>query len=348
MANIIDDYSKDLSKNQKECDHIKGGDCRRNILKLAREVFVIEAESITNLIERLGKPFEEAIDMLYNCKGRVIVTGMGKSGLVGKKIAATFTSTGTPSYFLHPAESTHGDSGVITREDIVLAISNSGETSELLQLLPLIKRFGVKMIAMTGKLNSTLAQKSDVTLDISVEKEACPLNLAPTASTTATLAMGDALAVCLLEKRGFGAEDFLLFHPSGALGKGVFWKVEDLMVKGENLPVVAMETKFQDAIQVITDKKLGVTVVVDEAGALKGLLTDGDIRRALQKHTEISGLKVKDVMTMGAKTIDKDAFAAQALQIMEKYSITSLVISDAGGIPEGILHIHHLLKAGVA
>lgn len=319
-----------------------------NILKLAREVFVIEAESITNLIEKLGKPFEEAIDMLYNCKGRVIVTGMGKSGLIGKKIAATFSSTGTPSYFLHPAESTHGDSGVITRDDIVLAISNSGETSELLQLLPLIQRFGVKMISLTGKLNSTLAQRSDVALDISVEKEACPLNLAPTASTTATLAMGDALAVCLLEKRGFSAEDFLLFHPSGALGKGVFWKVEDLMVKGEDLPVVNMENKFQDAIQVITDKKLGVAVVVDEKGMLKGLLTDGDIRRALQKHTEISGLKVKDVMTIGAKTIAKDAFAAQALQIMEKYSITSLVIAKPDGTPEGILHIHHLLKAGVA
>ncbi len=319
-----------------------------NILKLAKEVFVIEAQSITNLIERLGVPFEEAINLLYSCKGRVIVTGMGKSGLIGKKIAATFSSTGTPSYFLHPAESTHGDSGVITKEDIILAISNSGETSELLQLLPLIKRFGVKMIAMTGKLNSTLSQKADVTLDISVKREACPLNLAPTASTTATLAMGDALAVCLLEKRGFSAEDFLLFHPSGSLGKGVFWKVEDLMTTGENLPIVNMETNFRDAIQEITLKKLGVTVVVDDNCLLKGLLTDGDIRRALQKHSEISGLKVKDVMTMNAKTIDKNAFAAQALQIMEKYSITSLVIIKQDGTPEGILHIHSLLKAGVA
>ena len=319
-----------------------------NILKLAKEVFIIEAESITNLIEKLGQPFEEAINLLYNCKGRVIVTGMGKSGLIGKKIAATFSSTGTPSYFLHPAESTHGDSGVITREDIVLAISNSGETSELLQLLPLIKRFGVKMISMTGKLNSTLAKKSEVTLDVSVEKEACPLNLAPTASTTATLAMGDALAVCLLEKRGFSAEDFLLFHPSGSLGKGVFWKVEDLMIKEEKLPVVSMENDFREAIREITDKKLGVTIVVDENGALKGLLTDGDIRRALQKYTDISGLKVKDVMTMGAKIIEKDAFAAQALQIMEKFSITSLIITKPNGIPEGILHIHSLLKAGVA
>lgn len=320
----------------------------KKILELAKEVFITEAASITNLIDRLGDSFEEAINLLYACKGRVIITGMGKSGHIGKKIAATFSSTGTPSYFLHPAESTHGDSGVITREDIVLAISNSGETSELLQLLPLIKRFGVKMIALTGKQNSTLSQKSDVTLDISVEKEACPLNLAPTASTTATLAMGDALAVCLLEKRGFTAKDFLLFHPSGSLGKGVFWKVEDLMVKEDSLPIVSTENMFRESIQEISSKKLGLAVVVDETGKLKGLLTDGDIRRALQKYSDISGLKVKDVMTIGAKTIEKGALAAQALQIMEKYSITSLVILNQDGVPEGLLHIHHLLKAGVA
>ena len=273
---------------------------------------------------------------------------MGKSGLIGKKIAATFSSTGTPSYFLHPAESTHGDSGVLTREDIVLAISNSGETSELLQLLPLIKRFGVKMIALTGKLNSTIAQKSDVTLDVSVQREACPLNLAPTASTTVTLAMGDALAVCLLEKRGFTAEDFLLYHPSGALGKGLFWKVEDLMISGENMPVVNMESRFQDAIQEISAKKLGVTIVIDDYGLLKGVLTDGDIRRTVQKHNEISTLKVKDVMTTGVKTINRQDLAVQALQIMEKYSITSIVVIKEDGRPDGILHIHNLLKAGVA
>lgn len=318
------------------------------ILKLAKDVLLIEAESITKLIDKLGEPFEQAIEILYKCKGRVIITGMGKSGHIGKKIAATFSSTGTPSYFLHPAESTHGDSGVVTREDVVLAISNSGETSELLQLLPLLQRFGIKMIALTGKLNSTLAQKADVTIDISVEREACPLNLAPTASTTATLAMGDALAVCLLEKRGFTTEDFLLFHPSGSLGKGVFWKVEDLMVSGENLPVVTMECKFQEAIQEVSSKRLGVTIVVDENNSLKGLLTDGDIRRAVQKYNNFAELKVKDVMTMGAKTIKKDAFAAQALQIMEKYSITSLAILKEDGSPEGILHIHNLLKAGVA
>jgi len=319
----------------------------KNVLSLAKEVFEIEASSITNLIERLGKPFTQTIEMLYKCKGRVIITGMGKSGHIGKKIAATFSSTGTPSYFIHPAESAHGDSGVITREDIVLAISNSGETSELLQLLPLIQRFGVKMIVMTGKLNSTLAQKADVVLDISVEKEACPLNLAPTASTTATLAMGDALAVCLLKKRGFSEEDFLLFHPSGSLGKGIFWKVEELMVFGQDLPIVVQELYFQDAIKEISAKKLGLTVVVDENNIFKGLLTDGDIRRALQKYSDISELKVKDVMTIGARTIAKDALAAQALQIMEKYSITSLVILNQNETPEGLLHIHHLLKAGI-
>jgi len=319
----------------------------KSILDLAKEVFITEAASITKLIERLGEPFENAIELLYKCKGRVIITGMGKSGHIGKKIAATFSSTGTPSYFLHPAESTHGDSGIITREDIVFAISNSGETAELLQLLPFIQRFGVKMIAMTGRLNSTLAQKADVVLDISVEKEACPLNLAPTASTTATLAMGDALAVCLLEKRGFTAEDFLVYHPSGSLGKGVFWKVEDLMISGENLPIVSTECSFQDAVKEISSKNLGITIVIDENNLLKGILTDGDIRRTIQKYNNISELKVKDVIKEGTKTVKKSAFAAQALQIMEKYSITSLVITNEDGSPEGIVHIHSLLKAGV-
>jgi len=320
----------------------------KNILNIAKEVLEIEAESIKSLIDKLDDSFVQAIEILYKCKGRVIITGMGKSGHIGRKIAATFSSTGTPSYFLHPAESTHGDSGVITREDTVLAISNSGETAELLQLLPLVQRFGVKMVAMTGKTNSTLSQKADVTIDISVEKEACPLNLAPTASTTATLAMGDALAVCLLEKRGFTSEDFLLFHPSGALGKGVFWKVEELMTAGEDLPVVHNDMAFQEAVKEISLKKLGVTLVVDENNKFQGLLTDGDIRRTIQKYDNISGLKVLDAMTQGAKTIKKDAFAAQALQIMEKYAITSLVILKNDGSPEGILHIHSLLKAGVA
>jgi len=321
---------------------------QKNILELAKEVLETEALSITQLIDRLGDSFLKAIEILYNCKGRVIITGMGKSGLIGKKIAATFSSTGTPSFFLHPAESTHGDSGVLTREDVILAISNSGETSELLQLLPLIKRFGLKLIALTGRMTSTLAQKSNITLDISVEKEACPFGLAPTASTTATLAMGDALAICLLKKRGFSSEDFLLFHPSGSLGKGILYKVEDLMISGDELPIVKLNDRFLDAIAEISNKKTGLAVVVNENNRTQGILTDGDIRRALLKHHEVAGLFVKDVMTLNPKFIEKDALAAGALQIMEKYSITSLVINRDDGSPEGIIHIHSLLKAGVA
>ena len=224
-----------------------------DVNKVACEVFDIEANAILRLKNSLGRDFDKAIDILYNCKGRVIITGMGKSGLIGKKIAATLTSTGTPSYFLHPAESTHGDSGIITKDDVVIAISNSGETQELLNLLPLIKRFGVQIISMTGNLTSTLAKAGECVLDISVEKEACPLGKAPTASTTATLAMGDALAVCLLEKRGFTAEDFLIYHPGGALGKGIKFKVQDLMMsENRQLPIASEDTKFIDLIKLIS------------------------------------------------------------------------------------------------
>ncbi len=320
----------------------------KNILKTAEEVLTIEASSVTALIERLDKSFEKAIEILYNCKGRVVITGMGKSGLIGKKIAATFSSTGTPSFFLHPAESTHGDSGVLTKEDVILAISNSGETSELLQFLPLVKRLGIKMIALTGKPGSTLGQKSDVVLDISVEKEACPLNLAPTASTTVTLAMGDALAVCLLKKRNFSPEDFFMFHPSGSLGKKLLWKVEDLMIKGEELPVLSPEASFKDAINVISQKGLGLALIINQSGKLEGIFTDGDIRRTVQNYDKVSDLTIKQVMTKNPKTIKKDDLAAQALQIMEQYSITALAILTEDGVPEGIIHIHDLLKAGVA
>lgn len=320
----------------------------KNITDLAKEVLEIEAHSILKLKNSINGNFEKAIDILYSCKGRVIVTGMGKSGIIGKKIAATLSSTGTPSYFLHPAESTHGDSGIITREDVVIAISNSGETKELLNLLPLVKRFGVPMIAMTGGLNSTLAKTSDVMLDISVEKEACPLNKAPTASTTATLAMGDALAVCLLEKRGFSEEDFLVYHPSGALGKGILYKVEELMIQGESLPLASEEDLFTDVIQLISEKKLGIAVLTDKTGIMTGILTDGDIRRTLIKFNNVQGLKTKEVMTVNPKTVLPDDLAAKALNLMEKYSITALAITDENKKPVGILHIHDLLRAGVA
>ena len=318
-----------------------------NLTDTAKNVLNIEAQSILRLKDNLSdKELNKAIDAIFNCKGRVIVTGMGKSGHIGKKIAATFSSTGTPSYFLHPAESTHGDSGIITKEDVIIAISNSGESQELLNLLPLLKRFGLTIIAMSGNPNSTLGKASDIFLDVSVEKEACPLGKAPTASTTVTLAMGDALAMCLLEKRGFTEEDFLIFHPSGALGKGFTYKVEDLMRK-ENLPIENENKLFTDVIETISEHKLGLALIVDEKGLLSGILTDGDIRRNLIKYKNISNLKVTDAMTKSPKTVKAESYAASALHLMEKYSITALPITDENGKPLGIVHIHDLLKAGV-
>ena len=318
------------------------------INELANEVLDIEANSILRLKSNIGENFEKAIEILYNCKGRVIVTGMGKSGLIGKKIAATMSSTGTPSYFLHPAESTHGDSGVITRDDVIIAISNSGETQELMNLLPLIKRFGCPMIGMTGNLNSTLAKASEVVMDISVEREACPLNKAPTASTTATLAMGDTLAVCLMEKKGFTKEDFLMFHPSGKLGKGLTYKVVDLMITGDRMPVVSDSLSFTSVINTISEFKLGMAMIVDASGQLTGVLTDGDIRRTIIKHSDTSSLQVKDVMTVNPKRITSDAYAASALNLMEKFSITALAVVDENNVPVGVIHVHDLLRAGVA
>lgn len=318
------------------------------ILNAAKEVLEIESRSVEALSERLDSSFVKAINILYACKGRVVISGMGKSGLVGRKIAATMSSTGTPSYFLHPAESTHGDSGILTKDDVVIAISNSGETAELLKLLPIVKRLGIQIIALVGNVNSTLGNISDVTLDIGVEKEACPLNKAPTASTTATLAMGDALAICLLKKRGFTAEDFLLFHPSGSLGKGFLYTVKELMHSDFELPVISATDKFTDAIKIITEKRLGIGVVTDNNGKTIGVVSDGDIRRAIMKEHDAEILMVKDVMNSNPKFIEEKDLAAKALQIMEKYSITSLLVNDENGSPKGIIHIHDLLKAGVA
>ncbi len=317
------------------------------ISELAKEVLDIEANSILRLKDNINEDFEKALSILYNCKGRVIVTGMGKSGLIGKKIAATMSSTGTPSYFLHPAESTHGDSGIITREDVIIAISNSGETQELMNLLPLIKRFGCPMISMTGNPNSTLGKTSDVVLDISVEKEACPLGNVPTASTTTTLAMGDTLAVCLMEQKGFTKEDFLLYHPSGKLGKGLTYKVKDLMITGERMPLVDVNMSFTSVVEKISEYKLGMAMILGEDKKLLGVLTDGDIRRALLKYpTSVPSLK--DVMTLNPKTITQDAYAASALNLMEKYSITALAVTNENNYPVGVIHVHDLLRAGVA
>jgi len=320
----------------------------KDLIKTADDVLLAEANAILKLRERLGENFLSALEILFNCKGRVIITGMGKSGLIGKKISATLSSTGTPSFSLHPAESVHGDSGVITKDDVVLAISNSGETEEILQLLPIIKRLGIKMISMTGKPSSTLAQKSDVSLNVSVEKEAGKLGLAPTSSTTAALAMGDAIAIALLEKKGFTAEDFFMFHPSGKLGKGLLYKVEDLMVTGDKLPVVNIKQDFKEAIGIVSSGRLGMAVVIDKSGKTVGVLTDGDIRRAVMKYSDLTNLHVESLMTHNPKIISKDQYAASALKIMEDNSITSLVINDRNNCPEGVIHVHHLLKAGVA
>lgn len=318
-----------------------------NLTDTAKKVLDIEAKAILRTKENLDSiQLNNAIDTIYNSKGRVIVTGMGKSGQIGKKIAATLSSTGTPAYYLHPAESTHGDSGLITRDDVVIAISNSGETQELLNLLPLLKRFGLPIIGFTGNPESTLGKASDVILDISVEREACPLGKAPTASTTVTLAVGDALAMCLLEKRGFTEEDFLIFHPSGTLGKGFTRKVRDLMIS-ENLPIANENDLFTEVIQIISDHKLGIAIITDKNNILTGVLTDGDIRRNLIKYKDVQNLRVIDTMTKSPKTVKADSYAASALHLMEKYSITALPITDENGIPKGIVHVHDLLKAGV-
>ncbi len=319
------------------------------LIDFAKEVLQTEADSIIKLKDRLNSNLQQAVEIIMSSKGRVIVTGMGKSGHIGRKIAATLSSTGTPAYYLHPAESTHGDSGIITREDVVIAISNSGETTELLNLLPLIKRFEVPLIVFAGNENSTLGKSADIYFDLSVEKEACPLGKAPTASTTATLAMGDALAMCLLKQRGFSKEDFLLFHPSGSLGRSILYMVKDLMLKDfDKLPVAHENDSFIETVDLISKKKLGCALIVDDNGKLTGLLTDGDIRRILLRYPDVSILLTKNVMSKNPKTISADDMATKALAYMEKYSITSLVVCDKDNKPIGIIHVHDLLKAGVA
>jgi arabinose-5-phosphate isomerase len=288
--------------------------------------------------------------MILASKGRVIVTGMGKSGLIGQKIASTMASTGTPAFFLHPAEALHGDLGMIIRGDVVIAISNSGETEEVLRILPIVKRIGAELVAMTGKPGSTLAKAGDVHLNIPIKEEACPLGLAPTASTTATLAMGDALAVALLIEHGFKAEDFALFHPGGALGKKLLLSVDDMMHAGAAVPLVGADLLMKQVIFEITSKGLGCTGVVDADGALAGVITDGDLRRALEKGTDFLDQPASTLMTRNPKRILRLELAAKGLQKMEQYSITSLFVfeNDSSNIPVGILHLHDLLKAGLA
>jgi arabinose-5-phosphate isomerase len=317
----------------------------------AKRVLQIEADAVAALINRIDERFEQAVDMILDSKGRVVVTGMGKSGLIGKKIAATLASTGTPALFLHPAEGIHGDLGMVTRGDTVIALSNSGETEEIARMLPSLKRLGIKIIALTGNADSTLAKNSDVVIDVGVKEEACPLGLAPTASTTATLAMGDAIAVALLDKRGFREEDFACFHPGGTLGKRLLLRVRDLMHTGDAIPVVSEATLIKDAIYEISSKKMGVTSVLDDTGKLVGVISDGDLRRWMER-TEKTGenllaKKAKDIMTKNPKVTNREALAAEAVAIMERNSITCLIVTDRDAKPEGVIHLHDLLKAGV-
>lgn len=318
------------------------------IVELAKRVLTVEAQSLLEIKDRIGEDFVKAVDIIYNSKGRVVVTGIGKSGLVGRKIAATLASTGTPSFFMHPAEASHGDLGMVTEEDVVVAISNSGETEEVLRLIPFLKYFNVKIIAITGNSQSTLAKQADAVLDISVKEEACPFGFIPTSSTTATLAVGDALAVALMRKNGFRKEDFAFFHPGGSLGRRMLTKVKDLMHTGEELPLCLSDTKMIDAILEISSKRLGVVVVVGNDNSILGIITDGDVRRGVQRFGKsLFDMKASEVMTPNPKTIDEEELAASALSKMQKYSITSLIVPDREGKAKGIIHIHDILKKGI-
>jgi len=311
-------------------------------LETAKRVLRVESEAIASLIDRLDARFEKAVELLHSCKGRVVVTGLGKSGLVGRKLAATFASTGTPALFLHTGEALHGDLGMLTAGDVMLAISASGETAELIELLETVKRLGVPLLALTANPNSTLAQASKIVLDIAVTEEACSLNLAPTASTAAAMAMGDALAIALLERRGFNEQDFAALHPGGRLGNKLR-RVESLMHQGENAPRVLPTTKMPDVIYEMSRKGLGLAVVTEANGKLLGIITDGDLRRVMQKRQEnVLALTASDCMTKNPITLARTELAASALRVMEEKKITSLLITDPAGKLEGVLHIHDL------
>lgn len=316
------------------------------VIEKAKKVLTIEAEAVAALRDRIDGSFVRAVELIYTCKGKVVVTGVGKSGLIGQKIASTLASTGTPSFFMHPAEGVHGDLGMLSKGDLIIAISNSGESEEVSQILPVVKRLGLPLISMTGNRNSTLGKAGDVVIDISVKEEACPLGLAPTASTTATLAMGDALAIAVLDKRGFEKEDFALLHPGGSLGKSLILRVHDIMHSGNAIPLVNEKTLMKEALFEITSKRLGITGVTDNRGVLVGAITDGDLRRVMEKGADILSKMALDIMTKEPKKIESDALAAEALQKMEKHSITSLFVVDGERV-SGIIHLHDLLKAGV-
>lgn len=317
-------------------------------LASARRTLHMEADALVALTERLDEHFTRACDIILSNHGRVVVTGMGKSGHVGNKIAATLASTGTPSFFMHPGEASHGDLGMITRQDIIVALSNSGETTEIVGLLPAIKRLGIPVIAITGQVESTLGQEADATLDSGVDVEACPLNLAPTSSTTTALVLGDALAIALLEARGFSAEDFAFSHPGGSLGKRLLLKVGDIMQTGGRVPAVRQGVPVREALLEMTRKGLGMTTITDSEGALVGVYTDGDLRRTFERGINLVETPIDDVMHRGGKTIDVGALAAEALYHMETSEITSLVVVNPQQEIVGVVHMHDLLRAGVA
>ncbi|HVL56088.1 MAG TPA: KpsF/GutQ family sugar-phosphate isomerase [Burkholderiaceae bacterium] len=317
------------------------------LIARARDVLRIEAAAVAGLADRIGEQFAAACRLVLACRGRVVVAGIGKSGHIARKIASTLASTGTPAFFVHPAEASHGDLGMITRDDVFVAVSNSGETDELLAIVPAVRRQGARMIAITGRAASTLATLADVHLDARVEKEACPLNLAPTASTTAALALGDALAVALLDARGFGANDFARSHPGGALGRRLLTHVRDVMRTGAALPTVPAGSLLGSAILEVTRKRMGMTAVLDPDGRVAGIFTDGDLRRLLERATDIGGFVIDDVMTRNPATIDADALAVEAVRLMDERKITQLLVIDAHRRLQGALHLHDLLAAKV-
>ncbi len=324
---------------------------RDRTLKLARDTLTIEAAALHTMRDRLEGPNADAlvraVDLLHDCKGRIVVSGIGKSGHIARKIAATFASTGSPAFFVHPAEASHGDLGMVTRDDVFVALSNSGETDELLTIVPIVKRTGAKLIALTGAPNSSLAKLADAHLDTSVEKEACPLNLAPTTSTTAALAMGDALAVALLDARGFQAEDFQRSHPGGRLGRKQLMHVSEVMRRFEETPKISISASLQDALLEMTAKRMGMVVILDEKNHVVGIFTDGDLRRLLEKSTNLDGLILKNAITSAPRSIPPELLAEEAIEMMEKHRINHLVVTDTAGVLLGALNLHDLFAAKV-
>lgn len=317
------------------------------ICNLGRAVIETEAKMVSQLAHRIDHQFAKACQYLHHCEGRIVVMGVGKSGHICRKIAATFASTGSPAFFVHPSEANHGDIGMITKKDVVLALSNSGESDEIISILPFIKRLDIPLITLTGKPQSTLAKAATVNIDVGVEKEACPLGLAPTSSTTAALVMGDALAMALLDKRGFTENDFALSHPGGTLGRRLLLKVDEIMHQKDEVPRIHADALLKEALVEMTQKKLGMTTVVDDHGELMGIFTDGDVRRAFDKNADVQKTCIHHVMSKHPKTISRDMLAAEALSIMETFKITSLVVVNEKNHPVGVIHIHDILRAGV-